>query len=356
MSFSRALVFALVAALVAPQAFAQDDLLVPMPKASKSAKRRPPAKKSAAAKKSESTPADDDLVVPVPSKKPATVKKTEPAPADDDLLVPAPAKKPATAKKVEPVPSDDDLIVPLVPGKGELAVKLAGGVKGARLFVDNKDVGALPLAAPLSLAAGEHILIVRRLGFSDYTRRVTLQQGKPSEVSVTLEAVAGVVGVTSDVPGSTVTINGQPKGAAPLSNVLLKPGAYELVVSKEGFEPETKTLLVKAGKDYTVAASLRPAEKAPAVASTDRPERPVLTPTDSTVKPMGPLTQREPEVSTRQPWFKRWYVWAGVGVVAAAAVGTVVATQGGAKPLDGPAVCGGPCDGTINGVVRLPGR
>jgi hypothetical protein len=37
-------------------------------------------------------------------------------------------------------------------------------------------------------------------------------------------------------------------------------------------------------------------------------------------------------------------------------VGTVVATQGGVKPLTAGDVCGGSCDGTINGVVRLPAR
>jgi hypothetical protein len=233
-------------------------------------------------------------------------------------------------------------------------VKLAGGVKGAHLFVDNKDMGALPMASALPMTAGEHTVAVRRLGFSDFTRRVTIQQGKPSELAVALEAVAGVVTVTADVAGASVSINGQAKGQAPLANVVLKPGSYEIVVSKDGFQPETKSLAVKAGKDYAVTVSLRPAEatKPPVVATADRPERPVLTPNDPGVKNSNPLTQEKPEVSTSSPWYKRWYVWAGVAVVAAATVGTVAATQGGsAKPLTPDFVCGGACDGTINGIV-----
>jgi hypothetical protein len=337
MSFPRAAVFALVAALVAPQAFAQDDLFVPIPKSSKS--------KPKAGKKG--------------SKKPAAAKKPAPAPVDDDLFVPipSPSKKPATAKKPAPAPVEDDLIVPIPGGKGEVLVKLGGGIKGARLFVDNKDVGALPLSAPLSVDEGEHTLVVRRPGFADFTRRVTAQQDKPTEVAVTLEAVAGVVAVSADVPGASVTINGQPRGQVPLAGLVLKPGSYDILVSKEGFQPETKNLAVKAGKDYTVAVNLRPAEatEPAAVASADRPERPKITPTEPAVtdNPMAPIADEESEVSTGTPWFKRWYVWAGVGVVAAAAVGTVVATQGGAgKPLTPGDVCGGPCDGTINGVVR----
>ncbi|MFL5348493.1 MAG: PEGA domain-containing protein [Hyalangium sp.] len=364
MSFARAFVFALLVTLVAPQAFAQDDLIVPLPKKTKtrSGKKRAPAKRGATAKKSEAAaPEGDDLFVPIPSKKGATAKKpAAAAPEGDDLFVPIPSKKGATAKGPDQAPADDDLIVPIEPGKTGLLVRLSGGVKGAHLFVDNKDMGTLPMASALPASAGEHTVSIRRLGFSDFTRRVTVQRGKSAEVEVTLEAVAGVVTVTADVAGANVTLNGQPKGQAPVANLLLKPGSYEIVVSKEGFQPETKSLAVKAGKDYTVAASLRPAEviKPTVVASVDRPEKPVLTPSDSGVKsPPVPLTPEKPAVSTSSPWYKRWYVWAGVGVVAAAAVGTVAATQGGsAKPLTPDFVCGGACDGTINGIVRAGGR
>jgi hypothetical protein len=370
MSLCRAAVFALVAALVAPQAFAQDDLFVPIPTKEggkskpKAGKRRTP-KKSATAKKPPPAPApgaaEDDLIVPMPAKKPATAKTPAPASQEDDLIVPMPAKKPATAKKPPPATAEDDLVVPIKSGRSELLVKMTGGVKGARLFVDNKEVGTLPLSAPLPMEAGEHTLVVRRPGFADFSRRITVQEGKPTEVSVALEAVSGVVAVTSDVPGASVTINGQPRGQAPLNGLLLKPGTYEIIVSLEGYKPETKSLSVRAGRDYTVAANLRPAEGSPpvAVAGTDRPEKPVLTPSTpaASENPTIPVKpEEEPVASASQPWFKRWYVWAGVGaVVTAATVGTVMATQGGsAKPLSPDEVCGGVgCDGTINGPASI---
>lgn len=368
MSLRRAAVFALVAALVAPQAFAQDDLFVPIPtkekeggKSKPKAGKRRTTKKSATAKKPPA-PApgaeEDDLIVPMPTKKPTTAQT--PAP-EDDLVVPMPTKKPATAKKPPPATAEDDLIVPIKPGKSELLVKLSGGVKGARLFVDNKEVGTLPLSSPLPVEPGEHTLVVRRPGFSDFSRRITVQEGKPTEVAVALEAVSGVVAVTSDVPGASVTINGQPRGQVPLNGLLLKPGTYEIVVSLQGYTPETKSLSVRAGKDYTVAANLRPAEgtQPVAVAGTDRPEKPVLTPSTpaASENPTIPVKpEEEPVASASQPWFKRWYVWAGVGaVVTAATVGTVMATQGGAaKPLSPDDVCGtGGCDGTINGPASI---
>ncbi|MDY7228510.1 PEGA domain-containing protein [Hyalangium rubrum] len=321
MSLRRAAVFALLAALVAPPALAQDDdLLVPIEATPKESKPKPkPAKRR-------------------PAKKPA--------------------KKPATAQKPPPAPApEDDLLVPIAAGKTELLVRLGGGVKGARLLVDNKEVGALPQGA-FTVEPGEHLVVVRRPGFAEFSRRINVEKGKTAELSVALDAVAGVVSVNADVPGAKVSIDGQPRGQVPLANVELKPGSHEIVVSREGFESDVSRIAVRAGRDYTVSAHLKPVEgsKPPVVASADRPQQPVLTPTTPTVDPLTPVAPpEEPSVSEDRPWFKRWYVWAGVGaVVAAAAAGTVVATQGGsARPLSPEEVCGGTCDGTLNGVVRF---
>jgi hypothetical protein len=324
MSLHRVAVFALVTVLAAPQAFAQDDdLLVPIeakpaPRSKQKVTKKRPPKKTGSSKKPVATPA------PMP----------QPSP-EDELLVPiAPA-----------------------PAKTELLVKLLGGVRGARLYVDNKDMGALTGAA-VTVEPGEHTIVVRRPGFAEFTRRINVEQGKSHEVSVALDAVAGVLSVSADVPGAKVTIDGQPRGQVPLTGIELKPGPHEIVVSREGFVPEVNKLAIRAGRDYTVNAHLTPAT----VASTDRPERPpeptiVPTPTPPTVTEpqVPPLTEPAPTVvSEDRPWFKRWYVWAGVGAaVAAATAGTVMATKSTTKPLSPDQVCGGPCDGTLNGIVRF---
>jgi PEGA domain len=346
MLFARAAFLSLVVALAAPQAFAQDvDIPLPSSGGSKKAKatKRRGSQKAPAKKPVPAASADEDLDVPLPS--PAPGKKPQPS---DDLDVPLPTPKPPTAKNPEPAVPDEDLI-PTV-GKSSLVLKLGAGAKGARLFVDNKDMGTLPLPAPIPLDAGEHALVVRKPGFGDFSRRITAQKTRPTEVAVTLEAVAGVVSVTAETPGATVSINGQPRGQVPVIGVILKPGTYEIVVSKEGFEPDKQSLAVKAGKEYTVVASPRPS-KPVAVARNDRPEQPNLKPPPPTVtNPQpNPLAQTVPEVEPSQPWFKRWYVWAGVGVVAAATTGAVLATRGG--KLSDKDVCGpAGCDGVINGI------
>ncbi|SET29640.1 PEGA domain-containing protein [Stigmatella erecta] len=293
--------------------------------------------------------AQDDLFVPLEPEKPAA--KPKPKPAKRRTKKP-PAKKPAAAPAPE---ADDDFAVPMVEQKGRLLVKLGGGIKGARLFVDSTEVGSLPVDA-LEVPAGEHTVAVRRPGYADFIRRVPVAAGKTAEVAVSLTPVAGVVAVNSDVASAQVSIDGQPKGPVPLTGIVLKPGSHEIVVSREGFEPDKQRIAVRAGKDYTVTANLRPLPgKASApVARTDTPKDTNLLPPEPAVatnpSPLAPLPQ-ETEASASRPWFKRWYVWAGVGaVVTAAAVGAAVATQGsGGDPLNPDTVCGGQqCDAVIN--------
>lgn len=335
----------MVALLAAPSAFAQDDdLLVPLgPSTGKSTAKPPKGKRRTGSATATSKP-------PKKGGK-ATAKRG----------AKGTQAKPPEATAAAP---DDDLVVPLT-AKTELLVKVGGGLKGARLIVDNKDMGTLP-AASLEVEPGEHVVVVRRPGYSEFAKRVTVDAGRVNEVTATLEAVSAVVSVTVDVPGAAIRVDGEPAGNAPLTNLLLKPGSHDIEARRSGFEPEHNTLLVRAGKDYTVSLHLRPSENAdnPVVASADRPTAAQLTPLEKprpdAVTALTPESETTQEVQPSRPLYKRWYFWAGVGaVVAAGVVGTVAMTQSSpATPLTPTQVCGGPCDGTINsptgsGAVRF---
>ncbi len=247
---------------------------------------------------------------------------------EDDLLAPlTPAtkekpkrtKKPPKEKKPAPKP-DDELLAPLTPsGKTELIVKLAVPVKGAKLFVDDNEVGAFPVQ-PLTVSPGEHTIAVKRAGYGDFVKKVTVAAGKSTEVVAALEAVAGFLSVTADVPDAQVFLDGSPLGTAPLTEVLLPPGNHEVAVRKEGHRPDVQRLAVRAGKEYQINARLEP-EVAVAAVTTDRPERTELLPpvTAGPELPIETVTQVDEE-----PLYKKWYVWAGVGAVVVAASTTAI--------------------------------
>jgi hypothetical protein len=262
-----------------------------------------------------------------------------------------PAKTKGGKASALPKKTEGDLLAPLVEKTGVL-VQLGGGIKGARLSVDGKDMGLVG-SSVVELAPGEHTVVVRRAGYREFSQPVSLAEGHVAELFVGLEPVVGFVAVRADVPGAAVFVNGEEKGMAPLEGLMLPPGSHDIEVRLEGFLPETSRLLVRVGKEHTVNVNLRPVQEATAtpVAQADEPRVPVLTP-----PPPDPLTSVPPEATSRPPLVKRWYFWAGVGAVATAAVvGTVVATQQ-PKPLSPDQVCGGPCDAVINqpaGAIRF---
>lgn len=342
MSFHRIVLLALVTVLAAPSsALAQEDdlLLAPQTKPSRS--------KSGKAKVVKKKPARE---------KPAREKSTK--------VTKKPTKPPRTKtargkagkKPVEPVVEDDLLPPSMALGKKtELVVRITGGVRGARLLVDGKDSGTLSAApVPLEVSPGEHLVVVRKPGYAEYSRRIDAQEGSQTEVAVSLDATMGFATLTADVAEAVVLVDDEELGLVPQGNVLLKPGSRAIEFRAPGFKSDVHNITVFAGRTYAVEGKLRPLLDTTTVASADDvPKNPVLDPGRSAteappgVSAIGDPDPAETEVSGSKPWYGRWYVWAGVGaVVAAGTVGAVMATQGGgASPLDGDRdVCGGKCD------------
>lgn len=292
------------------------------------------------------------------------VSFTSPALAQDDLLAPltpstkkakpAKKKKPARASRVvkkKKAAAEEEFLAPLVE-KTELEVKVAGGLR-AKVFIDGREVGAVPGEA-FEVEPGEHTVTVKRPGFADAIREVTVAEGERTELSVNLEAVSGVLTVLASVPAAKVFLDGSFEGSVPLRDLLVVPGSHEVKVSADGYVSEVTRLSVKAGKDYTVNAELKKGEDRGAVAAADRPARTDLTldddEGDEEIGPVSLVAESTPEVSAPPAWYQRWYVWAGAGAVVAGAVATgmVVANSGPDLSRNGgAAVCNGPCAGVL---------
>lgn len=346
MSFQRIVLFALVIVLAAPSsAFAQDDddLLAPptpqtKPSRSKSGKTKVVKKKATREKATKVT------------KKPAKTPKT------------TKTARGKAGKKPVAAPAEDDLLAPLAPQKTELVVRMTGGVRGARLQVDGRDVGPISAAPmPVEVTPGEHLLVVRKPGYAEYSRRIDAKEGSQTEVAVALDATMGFATLTADVPEATVAVDGQDLGPVPLANVLLKPGSREIEFRAPGFKPDVHNITVFAGRPYVIEGKLRPLLDT-SVAANDVPRNTVLNPATRPETSPGvsfdpPAPSDDVEVSSGKPWYGRWYVWAGVGaVVAAGTVGAVMATRDSVSPLDANRdVCGGTCDGVLGGVRPVRG-
>ncbi len=272
-------------------------------------------------------------------------------PTDSDLLAPlAPSgnKKGSAKKGVPPKPASRRAIGgkadPLSPlARTRIWVKVPHGTKGATLFIDDRDLGTLPVPK-LDLPAGDHLVVVKRPGFLDFTRQISLPAGQTLEVPVTFEPSPGTLSVFADVEGAQVTINGRSIGTTPVSGLVLPPGPQELRVTREGYQDVVLRLTVHAGRDEPVVVKMAPLSSPPLPSLREAPAGSLLN--------GGEVRGR---MKASKPWYSRWYVWTAVGAVVAGGVVTslVLLRPGKESPER---VLGTPPDGTLNFLTAQPQR
>lgn len=266
---------------------------------------------------------DEDDLAPL-----APIAKPKPKAAPVRPKAPPVRPKAVVPKAKPPTPVADDDLTPLGVAKGELVVRvLPATVTGAVLMVDGKEVGGAP--STQSLTPGEHTVMVKRPGFSNFVKKVTIAANKTIELDAKLAAVFAVLTVSSDVPEAQVLINNKLIGTTPIAEREWPAGTFEITIRKESFKEDKQTVTFVAGRDYPISVKFKPPP--PAVVATVTPDRPVET---SLVPPVSepPLAVTAPAPGDA-PLYQRWYFWAGVAVVVAAGVGVGIAVaQPSAKP------------------------
>jgi hypothetical protein len=185
---------------------------------------------------------------------------------------------------------------------------LQSATTGAEVYIDGEKVGEVPLDGPIRLRPGKHTLKISLPGYTQYLDVFSARRGKTTRLEIDLLPVAGVLEVRSNVPESSVLIDGKFVGTTPLGTEVL-PGKRMLVVRKAGHHDFVETIQAVAGQTIRAQAELTPL----------------------------PVESRVPAVTTASPaprpqWYKRWYVWAAVAGGAAAvalAIAIPVAAGGG---------------------------
>ena len=140
---------------------------------------------------------------------------------------------------------------------------------GASIYIDSKDVGT-KTPAQISVAKGQHLVLVRKEGYLDETMNAQFILGQTFNFSPTLRSLGNVdnmktVGKMSRLFGKkgqadqgTISIHTQPKGAQVAINqhmldksvpvdVMLDPGNYVIDVTASGYAPIHKIVTVEKG-------------------------------------------------------------------------------------------------------------
>jgi hypothetical protein len=208
-------------------------------------------------------------------------------------------------------------------------LELQSGTTGAEVDIDGERVGTIPLPGPLTnLTPGEHTIKVTKPGFAPYIDVFKVDRRKPTQVSVELVPVAGVVVVKANVEAARVYIDGKYVGEAPLT-AEMAVGARAIQVSKGGYKDFFRNVSSVAGQEVNLDLKLEEL-------------------------PVG-LNPYKPPPPPPPKWYEKWWVWTvgavGVGVVVTA---VVVPSYYATRDPVGDFCKSGSCQGGTIGVVLMP--
>jgi hypothetical protein len=152
-------------------------------------------------------------------------------------------------------------------GTGYLKVKAQPGRAG--VFVDGKYLGPAAnfhISRKYAVSAGEHELSLRDPRYEDFTTKVTVQSGKTTVVSHSLQSIPlikppyGAMKTTGGSKYDAVYVNGKYMGHldefnGPNQKLLLNPGEYEVkIVPSSGGQAHEEKIKIEAGRTVIVHA------------------------------------------------------------------------------------------------------
>lgn len=142
------------------------------------------------------------------------------------------------------------------------ALRIDVRLPGAAVTVDGQAVGRAPLAEPVPVEPGAHVIEVSHPGYETARREITAVLSQETEVVLALSPASGLppdqVGrVELDVSErrAEVLLDGHPLPVTPIPI-----GTHLLEVRRDGFEPWSQEIEVTSGEPQSVEVTLRPTE------------------------------------------------------------------------------------------------
>ncbi len=148
-------------------------------------------------------------------------------------------------------------------------ITVTANVDGATVEVDGVEAGKLPLARPLRVTSGNHVIGGIAAGFAPLRREVTIAsrevQALPFEL-IPMQGRLAHLEVKTHVPGADVYADGQRIGTTPLdASFPLPPGAHGIELRRPGYTTARSEVTLGEGANGEV--TLEPEEDATSLPS-----------------------------------------------------------------------------------------
>lgn len=115
--------------------------------------------------------------------------------------------------------------------------------QNCEVYLNGEYVGVTPLEK--SVKIGKYTLEVKKEGYEDYKKEVTIERGKETVIIANLEISTGSLIVKTDPDGATVFVDGKNYGLTPIEIKDLEIGEHEIVISKEGYAQIIKKIDIR---------------------------------------------------------------------------------------------------------------
>jgi hypothetical protein len=176
---------------------------------------------------------------PPPPAKPAAKQVAE--------VVPPPSRDPQPAVEAPEADEPPSAEGPPVVGTGPCKVVVVTTPAGSIVQLDGNSIGPSPIT--VAATCDKHKLDISHARYQSTSRFVSLVEGKPETVEVTLSRPTHIVTVTSTPPGATIFIDGRSAGTTPTKLSVLGFTTLKLEFKKTGYQPTSTKLYSKVAHD-----------------------------------------------------------------------------------------------------------
>ena len=153
------------------------------------------------------------------------------------------------------------LVTPITPTTTTIPVPasltVTSNPTGADIFIDGVQRGTTPHTFT-DIALGTHSVIVSKIGYLGKYSTITVSQGQPTKVDVTLEPLqsgtgTGTISVISDPPGAGIMLDGKYSGkATPYDFSGIASGIHTVEMTLVGYNSYTESVTVVPGTTVVV--------------------------------------------------------------------------------------------------------
>lgn len=136
------------------------------------------------------------------------------------------------------------------------SLEVIANVEGARVFLNDKEVGKTPNVVLEDLPSGTYNIQVRKTGYTTYTAPITVKPNVRLKMHIPMIANAATVTLSSNPAEARVLMDNEPVGTTPLTLETVPAGRHALRIEKDGFATSFRVFQVEVGQKLELTANL----------------------------------------------------------------------------------------------------